>query len=67
MGLKLSLTCRILIAGLIIIPVFLSGLGLPGKKDPSKVLKEIYEEVKELGSFPGDDFISSPSSSCYKR
>jgi hypothetical protein len=28
-----------------------------GKKDPSKILREIYEEVKELGKFPGDDFI----------
>jgi hypothetical protein len=27
------------------------------KKDSYKVLKEIYREVKELGKFPGDDFI----------
>jgi len=26
-------------------------------KDSHKVLKEIYREVKELGKFPGDDFI----------
>lgn len=27
------------------------------KKDSSKILRKIYEEVSELGEFPGDDFI----------
>jgi len=65
MELKLSL-CLFTI-GLIVIPMFLSGSELPdsissaeplsAKKDPSKILREIYKEVKELGQFPGDDFI----------
>lgn len=65
MGPKLSLC--LFIIGLIVIPMFLSGSGLPDsisyagisgkKKDSSKILREIYREVKELGRFPGDDFI----------
>jgi len=32
--------------------------GITGeKKDFSKILRKIYEEVSELGKFPGDDFI----------
>jgi hypothetical protein len=48
---------KIASVGFMIIPMFLSGSELPGNTDPSKVLREIYREVKELGSFPGDDFI----------
>ncbi|UCE41093.1 MAG: hypothetical protein JSV17_16915 [Candidatus Aminicenantes bacterium] len=48
---------KIVSVGFILIPLFLSGSEFQGKKDPSKVLREIYKEVKELGKFPGDDFI----------
>ncbi len=47
--------------------LFLSGSKLTGswsysgitgeKKDSSKILRKIYEEVSELGNFPGDDFV----------
>jgi hypothetical protein len=37
---------------------FRSYTGITGeKKDFSKILRKIYEEVVELGKFPGDDFI----------
>jgi hypothetical protein len=61
-----NLLARLASIGLIIFPVLLSGAessnstgyaGLTVKKDPSKILMEIYKEVKELGKFPGDDFI----------
>lgn len=50
---------------MIVLPLFffgneistsLSHEGKSGKKDASKFLREIYNEVKELGNFPGDDF-----------
>ena len=61
-----NLLAKLASIGLIIFPVLLSGAessnstgyaGLTVKKDPSKILMEIYKEVKELGKFPGDDFI----------
>lgn len=65
MGSKLSLCLFIIV--IIVIPIFLSGIELPDslsyteisgkKKDPSKIVREIYREVKELGRFPGDDFV----------
>ena len=58
---------KIASVGLIAISMFLSGSELPDfmsyrgilseKKDPSKTLREIFREVKELARFPGDDFI----------
>jgi len=65
MGSKLLL--RLFIIEFVILPIFLSGGELldsrscaevsAKKKDSSKILREIYREVKELGRFPGDDFI----------
>jgi hypothetical protein len=64
MGPKLLLCVFIFV--LAIVPLLSSGCELPdftgyegisGKKDSSKILMEIYQEVKELGPFPGDDFI----------
>jgi len=64
---KKSFFTGIVLIGSIIIPSFLSGsepsdstwyAGILGKKkDPSKILMEIYREVIELGRFPGDDFV----------
>ncbi len=42
---------------MIVIPLFLPAGEITMNKDPSKVLREIYQEVKELGKFPGDEFI----------
>ena len=42
---------------MIVLPMFLPVSEIPVHKDPSKVLREIYQEVKELGKFPGDEFI----------
>ena len=65
MGPKFLLS--LFVMGLVVYPVSLYGGKLSGsltyaelklaKKDPAKILREIYEEVKELGKFPGDDFI----------
>jgi hypothetical protein len=64
MGFKLLV--GLFMIALIAFPMFISGCefpdsfsyaGLSGKKDPAKILREIYREVKELGQFPGDDFI----------
>jgi hypothetical protein len=62
-----SLRIKIVLAGLIAFRLFLysseSANSMDHKgiseanKDSYKVLKEIYREVKELGKFPGDDFI----------
>jgi len=58
---------KITIVGVIAFYLFLSGsepadsMDYTGiseiKKDSSKVLKEIYREVKELGKFPSENFI----------
>jgi hypothetical protein len=57
---------KIALWGILVIPMILSGSELSkslyearnyGKKDPVKIMRQIYEEVKELGKFPGDDFI----------
>ncbi len=43
--------------GMIVLPIFFPVSEIPVNKDPSKVLREIYQEVKELGKFPGAEFI----------